>query len=35
MITGKIKLDEVVEHGFETLLKDCADHCKIVVDVQA
>lgn len=35
MITAKIKLDDVVEHGFETLIKDCAEHCKIVVDVQA
>ena len=35
MITAKVKLDEVVEHGFKTLLGDRDKHCKILVDVQA
>lgn len=35
MITDKIKLDEVVERGFETLLNDRGEHCKILVDAQA
>lgn len=36
MITGKIKLDDVVEQGFEILLgEERNEHCKILVDVQA
>ncbi|KAG2421130.1 hypothetical protein HFD88_000746 [Aspergillus terreus] len=35
MITDKIKLDDVVEKGFKTLLNDRDEHCKILVDVQA
>jgi len=35
MITSRITLDEVVEKGFEALLKHRDQHCKIVVDVQA
>lgn len=34
MVTDKIKLDEVVERGIETLLNDRGGHCKIVVDAQ-
>ncbi|OOG00637.1 hypothetical protein ASPCADRAFT_38429 [Aspergillus carbonarius ITEM 5010] len=35
MITSKIKLDEVVEKGFQALVNDRDSHCKILVDVQA
>jgi threonine dehydrogenase-like Zn-dependent dehydrogenase len=35
MITDKIKLDDVVEKGFKTLLTDRDTHCKILVDPQA
>ncbi|KNG89589.1 putative alcohol dehydrogenase [Aspergillus nomiae NRRL 13137] len=35
MITSKIKLNETVEKGFETLVNDREDHCKILIDVQA
>lgn len=35
MITGKIKLDEVVEKGFKALLgSERNHHCKLLVDVQ-
>ncbi|KPI39178.1 (R,R)-butanediol dehydrogenase [Cyphellophora attinorum] len=33
MITKKIKLDEVVEEGFHTLIDDKENHVKILVDV--
>ncbi|PWY81046.1 alcohol dehydrogenase [Aspergillus eucalypticola CBS 122712] len=35
MVTSKIKLDEVVEKGFQALVNDRDSHCKILVDVQA
>ncbi|RAL17008.1 uncharacterized protein BO97DRAFT_382208 [Aspergillus homomorphus CBS 101889] len=35
MITAKIKLDEVVEKGFDALVHHRDAHCKILVDVQA
>ncbi|OJJ73430.1 hypothetical protein ASPBRDRAFT_121661 [Aspergillus brasiliensis CBS 101740] len=35
MVTSKIKLDEVVEKGFQALVDDRDSHCKILVDVQA
>ncbi|KAF7167840.1 hypothetical protein CNMCM5623_001003 [Aspergillus felis] len=35
MITAKVKMDEVVDKGFKTLLEDRGEHCKILVDVQA
>ncbi|OJJ44979.1 hypothetical protein ASPZODRAFT_17889 [Penicilliopsis zonata CBS 506.65] len=35
MITNKIKLDDVVEKGFEALVEHKDRHCKILVDVQA
>ncbi|GLB12173.1 hypothetical protein AtubIFM57258_009453 [Aspergillus tubingensis] len=35
MVTSKIKLDDVVEKGFQALLDDRDSHCKILVDVQA
>ncbi|RDW89792.1 uncharacterized protein DSM5745_01567 [Aspergillus mulundensis] len=35
MITDKIKLEDVVEKGFKTLLQDRDTHCKILVDPQA
>ncbi|KAI9374723.1 chaperonin 10-like protein [Aspergillus egyptiacus] len=35
MITDKIRLEDVVEKGFKTLLKDRATHCKILVDPRA
>ncbi|PYI11784.1 alcohol dehydrogenase [Aspergillus sclerotiicarbonarius CBS 121057] len=35
MITSKIKLDEVVEKGFQALVNNRDAHCKILVDVQA
>ncbi|OJI96689.1 hypothetical protein ASPVEDRAFT_48824 [Aspergillus versicolor CBS 583.65] len=35
LITDKIKLDDVVEKGFKTLLTDRDTHCKILVDPQA
>ncbi|PYH35212.1 uncharacterized protein BO87DRAFT_306677 [Aspergillus neoniger CBS 115656] len=35
MVTSKIKLDEVVENGFQALVDDRDSHCKILVDVQA
>ncbi|KAL4736229.1 chaperonin 10-like protein [Aspergillus similis] len=34
MITDKIKLEDVVEKGFKTLLQDRNTHCKILVDPQ-
>lgn len=35
MITGKIKLDDVVEKGFKALLgSERNDHCKVLIDVQ-
>ena len=35
MITGKIKMDEVVDKGFKALLGEKREgHCKILVDVQ-
>lgn len=35
MITEKIKMDEVVQKGFEVLLgSERNDHCKILVDAQ-
>ncbi|RMJ22224.1 Dehydrogenase [Aspergillus sp. HF37] len=34
MVTDKIKLDEVAEHGIEVLLNDRGGHCKILVDAQ-
>lgn len=33
MITKTIKLDEVVEEGFHTLINDKENHVKILVDV--
>lgn len=35
MVTKKIKLDEVVEKGFKTLLYDKDEHVKILVDLQS
>ncbi|OJI91196.1 hypothetical protein ABZX51_004261 [Aspergillus tubingensis] len=35
MVTSKIKLDDVVEKGFQALLDNRDSHCKILVDVQA
>ncbi|GLA40346.1 hypothetical protein AnigIFM63309_007966 [Aspergillus niger] len=35
MVTSKIRLDEVVEKGFQALVDDRDSHCKILVDVQA
>ena len=35
MITKKIKLDEIVEEGFHTLIDDKENHVKILVDVGA
>ncbi|OJZ88611.1 hypothetical protein ASPFODRAFT_205720 [Aspergillus luchuensis CBS 106.47] len=35
MVTSKIKLDDIVEKGFQALLDDRDSHCKILVDVQA
>lgn len=35
MITDKIRLDDVVEKGFKTLLADRDTHCKILVDPQS
>ncbi|OGM49184.1 putative alcohol dehydrogenase [Aspergillus bombycis] len=35
MVTSKIKLNETVEKGLETLANDREDHCKILIDVQA
>ncbi|BCS01295.1 uncharacterized protein AKAW2_51636S [Aspergillus luchuensis] len=35
MVTSKIKLDDVVEKGFQALVDDRDSHCKILVDVQA
>ncbi|KAL2444020.1 (R,R)-butanediol dehydrogenase [Exophiala dermatitidis] len=35
MITKKIKLDEVAEEGFKTLIEDKENHVKILVDVGA
>lgn len=34
MITGKIRLEEVGEKGFEALVHNRDHHCKILVDVQ-
>ena len=34
MITKKIKLDQVVEEGFETLIEDKDNHVKILVEVE-
>lgn len=33
MITKKIKLNEVAEEGFRTLIEDKENHVKILVDV--
>lgn len=33
MITKKIKLNEVAEEGFKTLIEDKENHVKILVDV--
>jgi threonine dehydrogenase-like Zn-dependent dehydrogenase len=33
MITKTIKLDQVVEEGFNTLIEDKENHVKILVDV--
>jgi hypothetical protein len=35
MITKVIKMDEVVEQGFNTLINDKDNHVKILVDVSA
>ena len=35
MITKTIKMDEVVEEGFQTLIEDKENHVKILVDVGA
>ncbi|KAE8142428.1 chaperonin 10-like protein [Aspergillus pseudotamarii] len=35
MVTSKIRLNETVERGFQTLVNDREDHCKILIDVQA
>ncbi|KAH8433441.1 uncharacterized protein LDX57_011075 [Aspergillus melleus] len=35
MITSIVKLDDVVEKGFQALVDDRGEHCKILVDVQA
>lgn len=35
MITKKIKMDEVVEEGFETLIRDKDNQVKILIDAQA
>ncbi len=35
MITKTIKMDEVVEEGFKTLIDDKENHVKILVDVGA
>lgn len=33
MITRKIKLDEVLEKGFKTLIEDKDNHVKILVEI--
>ena len=35
MITKKIKMDEVVEEGFETLIRDKDNQVKILIDAEA
>jgi hypothetical protein len=35
MITKVIKMDKVVEEGFQTLINDKDNHVKILVDVSA
>ena len=35
MITKTIKMNEVVEEGFKTLIEDKENHVKILVDVGA
>jgi threonine dehydrogenase-like Zn-dependent dehydrogenase len=35
MITKTIKLDQVAEEGFKTLIEDKENHVKILVDVGA
>jgi threonine dehydrogenase-like Zn-dependent dehydrogenase len=35
MITKTIKMDQVVEEGFKTLIEDKENHVKILVDVGA
>ena len=35
MITGKIKLNEVEEKGFNALINDKDHHVKILVDLEA
>ena len=35
MITKTIKLDKVVDEGFQTLINDKDNHVKILVDVGA
>lgn len=35
MITKKIKMDEVVEEGFEALIRDKDNQVKILIDAEA
>lgn len=35
MITKKIKMDEVVEEGFESLIRDKDNQVKILIDAEA
>ena len=35
MITAKIRMDEVVEKGFNALVNDKDSHVKILVDIAA
>lgn len=35
MITGKIKMDEIEDKGFNALVNDKDNHVKILVDIAA